>query len=144
MVGYPSSRIIKLEPVTQAYLDMVMYSILLYFTIIRMFIKKVTKTALIRTCVISFLLAYLIICNFMIILSGAERGATQQVVSFLILMFFIRSLRESWKRISFVVMDSVAIMVIIISYILFTSLLGFTLFNDTAYNDPAGYFLSIP
>jgi len=59
-------------------------------------------------------------------------------------MFFIRSLRESWKRISVVVMDSIGIMVIIISYILFFSLFGFALFNDSQFIDPAGYFLTIP
>ena len=46
------------------------------------------------------------------------------------LIFFIRSLRESWKRIFLVVWDSLAIMVIIVAYLVFCSLMGFTLFSN--------------
>ena len=61
MVGYPSSRIIKLDPEFQSTIDLLSYSFLLYFTIIRMFLKKVTKTALIRCIIISCTLLFLII-----------------------------------------------------------------------------------
>jgi len=35
-------------------------------------------------------------------------------------------------------------MVIILSYLLFFSLVGYTLFNNNRYNDPAQYFKDIP
>ena len=55
-------------------------------------------------------------------------------------MIFIRSLRESWKRIFLVVWDSLAIMVIILAYVLFCSLIAYTLYANSKYIDPEGYF----
>jgi hypothetical protein len=59
-------------------------------------------------------------------------------------MFFIRSLRESWKRIFLVVWDALAIAVIIIAYLVAASLLGFTLFSNAQYNDPSSAFRDFP
>ena len=59
-------------------------------------------------------------------------------------MFFIRSLRESWKRILLVVLDALAIAVIIIAYLVAASLLGFTLFSNARYNDPSSAFRDFP
>ena len=59
-------------------------------------------------------------------------------------MFFIRSLRESWKRIILVVWDALAIGVIIIAYLVAASLLGFTLFSNSIYKDPTGHFRDFP
>jgi len=59
-------------------------------------------------------------------------------------MFFIRSLRESWKRIFLVVWDALAIAVIIIAYLVAASLLGFTLFSNAKYNDPSSAFRDFP
>jgi hypothetical protein len=53
-------------------------------------------------------------------------------------------LRESWKRIIMVVWDSIAIMIIILSYITFFTLMGFSLFSANDYTDPVGYFQDIP
>lgn len=58
-------------------------------------------------------------------------------------MFFIRSLRDSWKRMFLVIWDSMPIMIIIFSYIMFFSLLGYTLFDNPEYDDDAGYFTGI-
>lgn len=59
----------KLHPKTQAALDMICYLILLYFTIIRLYLKKVTITAKIRTLVISILLAFLFVSSLMVIVN---------------------------------------------------------------------------
>lgn len=143
-VGYPSSQIPKLHPHTQAAVDATSYALLLYFTGIRLCLKKVTKTARLRCAGMTSLLLYLIVANVLAITANAPRTAPQQLVSFLILMFFIRSLRESWKRIFLVVWHSLAIMVIILAYLLFCSLIAYTLYANPIYVDPEGYFQDIP
>ena len=144
VLGYPSSRITKLEPETEAVLDSISFLILLFFTLIRLFLKRATKTAIIRSGVISLTLLVLVIENMFTVFRGYPRHTLHAVLSFLILIVFIRSLRDSWKRIILVVADSLAIMIIILSYITFFALLGFTLFSNELYNDPAEYFEDIP
>lgn len=63
----------------------------------------------------------------------------------MILLVFIRTLRESWKRIFIVVWDSLAIMVLIVANLVVWALLGYLLFSSNIlYNDPEGYFADIP
>jgi TRAP-type C4-dicarboxylate transport system permease large subunit len=90
------------------------------------------------------ILLVLFIENFLIIYTGYERHTLHEILSFLILIAYIRSLRESWKRILFVVLDSLAIMIIILSYITFFTLMGYTLFSSHDYQDPYGFFQDIP
>ena len=62
-------------------------------------------------------------------------------------MTFIRSLRESWKRILIVIKDSIPIIVIILSYIVFFTLVGYIWLSSKTHNeyrDPAEYFKTIP
>ena len=139
-IHYPSSQVPKLLPQAQAFFDATSYGLLLYFTAIRLCLKKPTKTAKLRCAGIASILIYLIIVNILTIAIGTQRATVQQIFSFLILMFFIRSLRESWKRIFLVVWASLAIMVIILAYLLFFSLIGYTLFSNPTYVDPAKYF----
>lgn len=144
ILGYPSSRITKLEPKTMAIMNSIAFAILIFFTLIRLFLKRTTKTAIVRSGIISLTLLVLLIENVLIIHYDYTRHFIHELLSFLILIVFIRSLRESWKRIILVVMDSMAIMVIIAAYLTFYSLLGFTLFANDTYLDPALYFDDIP
>ena len=144
LVGYPASQVPKLTPHVQGGVDTASYALLLYFTVLRLFLKKATKTAKARCAGMASLLLYLITANVLAVAVDYPRTAAQQLVSFLVLMLFIRSLRESWKRIFLVVWDSLAIMVIILAYLLFFSLVGYTLFSNPAYVDPEAYFRDIP
>ena len=61
------------------------------------------------------------------------------------MLIFIRSLRESWKRIFIVIKASAAIMALIFAYLIVMALLGYTLFGgNVTYYDPADYFADIP
>lgn len=122
---------------------MMSYIILLYFTLLRLFLKKVTKTAKLRAAVISSMLLYLITFNILTITSNYQRDAAQQMISFFILMFYIRVLRESWKRIFMVVWDSLSILVIIMAFIIFYTLICYTLFSSLIYEDE-DYFPDLP
>jgi hypothetical protein len=66
ILGYPSSRIYKLKPKTTAILNMLTFSILIYFTLIRLFLKVTTKTAIMRSTIISSALFILVIENMLI------------------------------------------------------------------------------
>lgn len=125
-------------------MDMTSILILFYFTSLRLFLKKITKTALVRTCAIGVLVLYLVTMCILIITMDFDIHPVQQILSFFILMFFIRSLRESWKRIFFVLFHSVTIIIIICAYIIFLSLVGYTLFANRMYDDQYGYFKDIP
>lgn len=109
---------------------MLCYLILLYFTIIRLYLKKVTTTAKIRALLISILLTFLFISSFLVIVIDYQLTFWHQMISFLVLMFFIRSLRESWKRIVLVIYDSTTILMIICAYIVYFSFFGFALFES--------------
>ena len=123
---------------------MIFYIVLLYFTILRLFLKKATKTAMIRTGVMSGFLIFMIVSSILVITIQLRITFWHKVTAFLIIMFFIRSLRESWKRIFLVVWSSQTIMVVIFAYILYMGLLGFALFQGkTFYNDPAEYFQDV-
>ena len=75
ILGYPSSQIIKLEPNTQATMELISYALLIYFSNLRIFIKKATKTALLRTAIITVLLLYLMICNLLTLTMDYKRSA---------------------------------------------------------------------
>ena len=119
------------------------YSLLLYFTILRLFLKKPTKTAKLRCAVISMMLCYLITANIMTILTDYSRDVTQQLTSFFIILFYVRNMRESWKQIIMVVYNSMAILFIIVSYLTFFALLGYTIFSSVNYDDD-DFFPNVP
>ena len=59
-VGYPSSNIPKIETVTESRISIACYVLLMYFTLIRLFLKVITRTAKLRTIVITCLLGAMI------------------------------------------------------------------------------------
>ena len=67
-----------------------------------------------------------------------------QLIEFVVVMFFIRAVRESWKRIAFVVSNSIAIIACLFAYLIFSSMLFFFLFKDERFDDEAGSFDTLP
>jgi hypothetical protein len=67
IVGYPSSRIPKLEPNTQAVIEIFCELVLLYYTNSRLLTKKKTKSAIFRCVLISTMLLYEIVSNILIL-----------------------------------------------------------------------------
>jgi hypothetical protein len=88
-----------LLPTVQGITDCIAYGLLLYFTVLRTFLKQQTKTSKLRCLGISLLLLYLMVVNVLHYTIEYKRYPIQQIISFLIIILFIRSLRESWKRI---------------------------------------------
>ena len=76
LVGTPNSGSPKLEPEVQAVVEAICYLALLYFTAIRLCLKKVTKTARLRCGVMTSLLVYLIGANILALVIGFRRYAT--------------------------------------------------------------------
>jgi uncharacterized protein YqhQ len=69
---YPSSNIYFIDPITQAKLDLAVFCILLIFVILRLFLKKRSKTSIIRSLILGGLLLYLIIWSILIITKTDE------------------------------------------------------------------------
>lgn len=59
-----------------------------------MLLKKVTKTSILRLMFISTILLYLIVMNFLEVFASKDKTPGQQFLSFFVLTFFIRVLRE--------------------------------------------------
>ena len=114
-------------------------------TILRFFTKKITKSSKIRNYFICSLLIGLIFKNMFVIAFNYKSNYLLQIFEFLVIMIYLRFIREAWKRIFMVMWQSIQIIIIIIAYIIFFALVGFILFNDNKfkYNDPYGYFVTI-
>ena len=58
-------------------------------------------------------------------------------IDFLLLVLYVRILRNYWIRIILVVKASVTILVIICAYVTFFALIGFAMLSDYPFNDPS-------
>lgn len=110
-----------------------------------MCLKRVTNTARARTVVLTLVLGALITAKICILTIPAYWGSPlESVFGFLALMFFIRNLRETWKRIGIVLFYSFPILLLFTAYLLLFTLFGFTLFlNDKKYYDDYGYWITL-
>lgn len=71
---------------------------------------------------------------------GGTANETMAFINILFLFVFIRRLREVWGQIFNVIMGSIAVFIIIYTFLLFFSFLGYALFatneNDASFDDP--------
>jgi putative effector of murein hydrolase len=88
-------------------MDMISYFVLLILTVLRFFTKKITKSSRIRNYFICTLLIGLIIKNIMVLAVDYRSNYLLTIFEFLIIMIYIRSLREAWKRIFMVMGQSI-------------------------------------
>jgi len=115
-----------------------------YFLIIKVFYKKITKTALIRLFGILFIIIYSIVSYICIMISATYNGNfLDNITDFLLLVIFVRSLRTYWTRIAKVVLGSITMIIIMTFYVLFFGLFGFILFPENAKFDNNKSYSSI-
>jgi cytochrome bd-type quinol oxidase subunit 2 len=67
-----------------------------------------------------------------------------QIAEFFAVMIFIRAVRESSARIFIVLLNSSAVIALLFAYLIFFSMLGFTLFNDQGFEDESNAFETMP
>ena len=130
-VGYPNSGTPYVDDKICYKILIGIYLVFAYFLLIKVFYKKITKTALIRLFGISSIIIYSIVSYICMIISTTYNGNfLDTITDFLIIVIFVRSLRTYWTRITKVVLGSITTLIILIFYVLFFALLGFIMFPD--------------
>lgn len=120
------------------------YLMFAYFLVIKVFYKKITKTALVRLFGIMIILIYSIASYTYIMISTSYHGNFfDKITDFILLIISIRSLRLYWTRIAKVVLGSITILIILMYYILFFALLGFVMFPENDKFDNNKSYVSI-
>ena len=105
------------------------YIILGTFVIMRLFIKKVTKSAIIRSAfMLTLMLAGIIDLSICIGNPLREFSPATDFINVVLILFFVRSVREVWFQIGKVVKDSIPVISIIMAFIVFCSYIGYILF----------------
>jgi len=94
---YPNSNMVKFSPQLTTSLTLISYIFLSCFVVMRLFIKKRTKSAVIRSVV----MCALMLCSavdLIWILIDNDRSTTALVNIFnvLLILFFVRAIREVW------------------------------------------------
>jgi hypothetical protein len=107
---------------------------------LRGFFKKRTKTAKVREIIIICLTVISIIDKSLTFARVYPRALAAPYIKVIILLLFIRSLREVWKRIFLVVYDSFDIILILFAYLILFSYLGFILFENV--EDGGGFYFN--
>lgn len=103
--------------------------VLFLSTFIRMFIKKMTKTA---SCRSIYLLFTMMIClaDLGVTFSGyLDYPVVLDILKVFIAMIYVRTLREGWRRIFGVLYQSMALLFLILTYVLFSSLIAFIIYH---------------
>lgn len=127
---YPNSGLPKLPLLVSGLLEIWFLSILLFFTYFRRTFKIPSYNSKVREVVQTTLtIAAMLDIGLAMIMS---RGTFfSKFIRVALIVVFIRSLRESLKRIALVVYDSKEIMMLLVSYILFFGWIATRLFRGT-------------
>ena len=132
--NYPNSNFVKFPPAFTTFLTLLAYCLLSIFVVMRLFIKKKTKSAIIRSSIMMLMMLISSI-DLIWVFSDNNRSTTPIVNIFnvCLLLFFVRAIREVWIQFMQVVMFSVPVFVIIFAYFVIFILVGFIFFaNSTA------------
>lgn len=134
---YPNSNLMKLPPVLTTFLTLLAYALLSIFIVMRLFIKKRSNSAIIRSVGMGALM--LISAIDLIWVFADDHKSTTWVVNIFnvfLILFFIRAIREIWIQFSIVMIKSVPVFIIMLSYFILFVIIGFILFaNNEAAND---------
>ena len=137
---YPNSGLPNLPVIAGGLIEVVCLAVLLFFTFFRRSFKVVSYNSRVRELiqvVLSFI-AFLDIVASVILTQGTFLS---NFIRVMLIALFIRSLRESIKRIVLVVYDSKEIMLLLVAYILLFAWIGTRLFRGTQQGE--AYFSSL-
>ena len=95
--NYPNSNFVKFPPAFTTFLTLIAYCLLSIFVVMRLFIKKKTTSAIIRS---SIMILMMLISSVDLIWVWADnKRSTTAIVNILnvcLLLFFVRAIREVW------------------------------------------------
>ena len=137
---YPNSGLPKLHYIIAGFLEILFLSILLFFTLFRKTFKVASKKSKTRE-VIHSTLTFIAIIDILISMILYKAPMWSNFVKIIIIVLFIRSLREWISRIIMVVYDSKEILMLMVGYVLFFGWVGARLFRGTIEGEK--YFTSL-
>lgn len=144
---YPNSTLWQMPPIYGGVLNMLCYLILSFFIVVRLFVKKRTKSSIARTV---FLITMMLVGVADFAYHAINGKSDQDVIVFVNILFllaFIRNLREVWIQIAKVVLGSLSMFIIVFCFLLLFSLLGYALFSnnklDDSFADPFSSLYSV-
>jgi len=133
--NFPNSGFFKLPPAMSTALNVCAYVFLSIFIIMRLFLKKRSKGSIIRSVAMFGMM--MVATGDIIWVSLDSHRATSWLVpifNVMLLIFFIRAIREVWIQFSMVMVRSVPVFVIIIAYFVLFVMIGFILFANNDYD----------
>ena len=127
---YPNSHIPKMPHIYSGLLEICCLWILLFNVIFRRTFKVPSKNSKIREA-IHVILTLIAIVDIIVDLIRDKGGYFAEYIRVVLIVLFLRSLRETLNRILLVVYDSKEILWLIIAYIIFSGWVGYKLFKGT-------------
>jgi len=132
---YPNSQFPKFPPEVSTSLNLLAYSLLCIFIIMRLYIKKLSMSAVVRSCIMFVIMLLAVADMFWVLLD--DKRTTSWLVPIMnvsLLIFFVRTIREVWIQFSQVMVSSVPVFVIILAYFVIFVIVGFIFFANNEQN----------
>lgn len=131
--NYPNSNVFKLPTWLTSMLTVLAYILLSVFIIMRLFIKKKSRGAVCRAvCMLTMILTCTIDLVWVWLDDNRSTVALVNIFNVLLILFFVRAIREVWVQFVQVVIASVPVFAIIFAYlILFTIIFYIQFANNT-------------
>ena len=131
--NYPNSNVFKLPTWLTSFLTVLAYILLSVFIIMRLFIKKKSRGAVCRAvCMLTMILTCTIDLVWVWLDDNRSTVALVNIFNVLLILFFVRAIREVWVQFVQVVIASVPVFAIIFAYlILFTIIFYIQFANNT-------------
>lgn len=133
---YVNSDIYKLPPWITRGLYMFAYCVLATFIIMRLSIKKITTSVVVRSTIMLMIISVSFVDLLIVeLLTSRPTTYITEFINVCILLFFIRAIREVWIQIIKVLISSVPVFVIIIAFIVVSCYAAYILFGSNGNDD---------
>jgi hypothetical protein len=133
--NHPNSNLTKLPPVLTTFLTLASYALLSIFIIMRLFIKKRSNSAKCRSiCMGALMLISAIDLIWVLIDENKSTTWIVNIFNVFLVLVFIRAIREIWIQFSIVMIKSVPVFIIMLSYFLLFVIIGFIMFANNPYD----------
>ena len=130
------SGFFKFQPRSIAFVYTITYLVLAIFSILRLFVKKRTKSANIRTAGMLLILLISIIDQSLLIANPDRVLANYtDIINVILVVMYTRQIREVWMQIVRVVIATLPVFFILAAYNIVFSLVGSILFSSSASGD---------
>ena len=127
---------LKIPPAMTNFLMITAYILLSIFIIMRLFIKKRSRSAICRSgCMLILMLISTIEIIWVAVSSHRSTAAIVNVFNVFLLLFFVRAIREVWLQFMQVLGASVPIFAIIMAYFVIYIIVGFIFFANSQASD---------